>query len=371
MIPYQEVNGNPRNQEEMKAWLQELESFDFPEYSHPPVDAWDLAICEYKRRREMHQRDSVEPNEYYSFQVICHAFFAWLLSKEGSLWLLELFGIEEVAPHHGYRYWFGGAGHTTGAQLIGDETDSSLRIFIKKQANRFMEPPSETPGTIAQMKNILFKMYKYRDKRAPMYPTEGMWKWVLGALRNWFTEPVDKQWPFPKSDRINGMQWAKQFKDPWSPTAPMWNVISMMDTYFPRVYRVEQRGGVLWCGRTKIFPQPRDIFDAKEGRKAIARGDLNISTERLYEKIQKHYTCDSCGRVLCCVDDPVVHSSRDRSESLCDNCFGIQVESGDRETLDNCTYSECYECPNFIRSSDDLKNLKSRMGQQYRWPVQR
>ncbi len=149
----------------------------------------------------------------------------------------------------------------------------------------------------------------------------------------------------------------------------MWSVIEMTEKYRPRAYRIEQSGGVVWCGRQQIATEPMDQFDYKEGMGAIRLGHLNITEERLVERIRENYLCESCGRVICCV---TTVSGRDREkEQLCDNCFGTQVESGHRHTLDNCSYKECFECPHHIRSGDDLRNLKHQLKQDYHWPVQR
>lgn len=363
-----QYNVNAPTQTEIDHWNNEFAQFDFPSWCYPPVDAWDYMLAEYKKMRKLHQQSTIQPNEKYSLRVVSFSFFAWLFSEDGTQWLLNLFGIEEVKPHAGYRYWFGGKPHTSEGTLIGKETESSIRVYTKNSINRFAEPPSEQDGAIDEMKTILVKVYKHKRAKAPKFPTPGMWNWLLGALRNFFTEPADKHWPYSKPDRIHGIQWAQQVKDPECPSSTMWDAVTETEKFHPRAYRIEQRGGVIWCGRTHIYTEPMDAFMYREGIKAIKRGDVNFDEDELGNLIKNDFRCESCDAIIPCVSK--AQGPQGSVERLCENCFGSQ-ENGSHSALDNCTYTECYQCPNFIRTPDDLKNLKQTLGQSYDFPVRR
>ncbi|RKZ06951.1 hypothetical protein DRQ25_12735 [Candidatus Fermentibacteria bacterium] len=357
------------NTADTAAWLKELELFDFPKWCRAPIDALEYATYNLKAVRKKRQDcssmeawisngEAIEANELYSLVTVTSSFFAWLFTKPGSDWLLDLFGISEIQPHHGFAYQCNNV-------RIGKATDSNIRIFNKSAINRYQEPAYETTGAIDAMKQILFKVYAHKANKAPMLASDGMWRWTLSCLRNWFTEPVDKVTPYPKGDRINGMQWARNFKDPERPSETMWSVIEETEKYHPRAYRIEQRGGVLWCGRTAIRSISKDEDDYHQGVAAIRSGQLRIDEETLIRKIHNTYRCNSCDRVLCCTDK----MQRAQNEKLCDSCFGKHVETGSRDTLSNCTYSECSGCPNYIRNTDDLKNLKYQLDEDYAFPV--
>lgn len=352
------------DQREADAWIREWGYFDFPSFCAPPVDLWDYTVADYKQKcRRVHQSTPLLKSEWYSLITITHSFFGWLHTPEGTGWLFKLFRIEEVPAHHGYRYYF------NKTHLISEANESNLRIFIRHAIKRWQEPAYEEPGAIDQLKKIMRKAF-IRKNCNPKFASDAMYRWVLTTIRNWFSEPVDKHFPFEKMDRVSGLQWAQAHKDPWSPNDTMWSAISETEKYHPRAYRIEQRGGVLWCGRGSITAEPLDKFLYKEGMRAVRAGAVNFGENGVIERISEDFKCSSCDRVVCCTSKS--RGPRGEGEQLCDNCFGTQVETGDRDTLDNCTYAECYQCPNYIRDADDLKNLKRRMGAGYdEWPIKR
>jgi hypothetical protein len=235
---------------------------------------------------------------------------------------------------------------------------------------RYCEPAYEETGAVQSMKDIIYKANK-KKVRSPKIPSDSLWKWALTALLHWFTEPADKMLPYTNPHRINGSQWARNFKDPESPNETMWSCIEMTDKYNPRAYLIKQNGGVVWCGKSSISSEPLDVFDHREGVKAIRLGVYNSTEDEHMRRVMKNYRCSCCERVLCCVTE--MRTTQGGPELLCDNCFGTTVERGDRNTLDNCTYTECGEqcCPNFIRGVDNLKNIKRRLAADYSMPVRR
>jgi len=404
----------PPDLREYESWLRELLQLEFPKWSPFPPDAWDHLLSEYRNMQqkpppqiyniktglpvermdpehyfplsrnvgryfqaliEPHNNkilvDGMPPNAIYSLIVITRAFFTWLMGPNGTEWLLKIFRIEEVEPHHGYRYWYGGRPRSNEATLIGEETDSTLRIFLKHSITRYCEPAYEEPGAVEGMKTLIQKA-NLKKVRAVKIPSDAIWKWALTALMHWFTEPADKTLPYANPHRISGAQWARNLKDPESSSDTMWSCIEMTDKYSPRAYRITQNGGVVWCGKSSISSEPLDVFDHREGVKAIRLGVYRSTEDQHMRKVMENYRCSSCERVLCCVTKIQGHRGGPE-ELLCDNCFGKQIERGDRDTLDNCTYTECGEqcCPNFIRGVDNLKNIKRRLAADYSMPVRR
>ncbi len=320
----------------------------------PPIDCYEFIAAHVKRQFDQRLTEPLRPEVRYSLLTILMAYFAWLRTEEGTRWLLAIYGIFIVPAHPGYAYFY------ESERLL--EPQFGLRIYQIDRHARTLHPPEEFygPKLIDKMKELL-ESHRDPNAREPCrHASEGMWKFVGGWLRNWLAEPkADLHWPTSKPDRFSGYAWAKGLMRFGSETERVWNVIGFAENILEgRLYRIQrpaweerfvagvvrrvppEKPGVIWSDRQKIRAVPLD--------------DLDKHLTVPLQTIEARYKCQSCGHLRSC-------TAAAAKERLCMNCRGTQLESDERPSLNWCRYRECRACPQYLRTNDDLVNLRSSL----------
>ena len=341
---------------------RERMGWGFPEA--PPVDCYDFVSANAKKEIEQIRLDKpLRPEVKYSLLTCLTVMFAWLQTQRGAAWLLHLYGIREVQPHHGYGYFYDGE--------IIMAPKFWLRIFSKDMTERTGKTPTEYygEGIYDEWKKILEMRRNPGMDTKLQHPSDGMWKWVASFFRNWLTEVrPDTSWPHTKHDRISGYLWAKNAQRLDWAGAPIqtelrWGVIDKMHdlTSAARLYRIQNPAWIEKVNTTgeiiRIQPDKPGIWWVPQNSNKMRVVPLDEYEKHMGQPAQavdEKYRCTSCGNVMCCV-------LGEGSDRLCMNCKGVQTESGARPSLSLCRSHECRMCPQYVRSGDDLIQLISRL----------
>lgn len=347
LLSHRPPNSGAVSETERRGW-------GFPDSLRPPPDCYEFIAANLKRTMGTRLTEPLRPELRFVLLSTLMTYFAWLRGKEGTRWLLHLYGIQVVQPHPGYAYFYENERLT--------EPEFGLRIYHIDSSERTLKSPVDYYGAaLAGELKTLLENRRGPSQRPLPHASDSMWQWVGSFVRNWLTETKpDTTWPTTKPDRISGYLWAKGLLRPGSQSDFVWNVIGQAEVYRDqdRLYRIQKpaylerfengvrrkmqpdQPGVLWTDRKKMRTVPLDELDQH----------LGISAQDAEAK----YRCKSCSRVMCCTTG----SPHDR---LCMNCRGTQLEHGDRPSLGWCRYRECRNCPEHLRNGDDLFNLLSRL----------
>jgi len=346
-------SASPPNAEQQRFWNNELsllKGFQQP----VPVDCYEYVAANFKREvANCRLNEKLTLDYKYTLLSTLMTTFEWLRTKDGTEWLLKLYGIEQVEPHPGYSYFY------EGSRLV--EPEFSLRIYTSDRTQRIAMSPFEyyeKEALVVKMKDLL-EYRRGRSDTPARHASDGMWAWVGSYVRNWLAETkADTTWPTTKPDRISGYNWAKGLMRAGSQTERVWNVISQLELHQERVYRIQKPAyverfdngirrqvqpespGILWAGRAKMRTVPLDELEKHMGVAPAV--------------VEQRYRCASCGNIRCCISG----GSQDR---LCMNCRGVQLETESRPSLEWCRYRECRNCPEHLRNAEDLLNLANRL----------
>lgn len=366
--------------EKVQYWANQMALFNYhppdgndgrewgiPSHLKTPADCIDYVVGVFKREmggvtvsrlavRDPADEPKIIPNARFQLIMTCHAHFLWFRTKEGARYIMSLQGVEEVAPFsEGYVYYYV---DPSGKRFeVSERTGMKLRVFQPRQRN--YEPPIVSGNlgdtTIQQMKVILERC------RSPLASTDrswqaepGLYRWVSSKIHDWLSEPkVDYDFPFEKRDRISGPQWIKSAVR--SDGQPLFNAIGKVEAFKDRAYRIEDStGGTFWC-----TPRQIDHF----GKVEVARNEGMPD-----DQVGGFWRCDSCGQIRTCTTPT---TSNGQPAKYCKHCIGHFVEKDLRPSLEWCTYRECKGCPDYIRSQDELVQIRTRLNQGARFPVQR
>ncbi len=370
--------------EDIRFWAEEAEFFRFSEGNPrapqdssdyigwgisseklPPPDAVSYVISHYREDElgeRIHDRDHsdykpLHPMHKWSFLCACMAHFLWFRTAAGAKWIMRLYGTQEVKPfHEGYAYFWVDPRTGTPALLkpptyqpdprnpnkkkIVDGVE--LRIF--REWERLMDPPCSVQNRVPleEMKTLLTR---YRSPYAPRelaLPDDQVFFWVSEILRDWFLEPhPNKDWPTRKAGRVCGWQWVKNLER--SPNVKFFDALERVSLYRGRAYRLgDATGGVYWCSGKEIRIVPlKDLY-----------AEQKAMTE---DQIEERFRCKNCRKRKACV--PYTGENR-----RCCHCYALEIEQGDRPTLNKCTMDrECKTCPDVITSHSELVQLKNRL----------
>src|SRR5579859_4584783 len=334
----------------------------FENHLRPPIDCWEFVVASLKKKCGARLTDRLLPGVKFSLLTTLTTYFAWLRTRAGTEWLLALYGIFIIPPHPGYAYFY------QGERLVPPQFD--LRIYEVDTSSRTAQTPADYGGpkllewlttTLESRRGPSSK--DDRDKPPPM-PNDNIWRWVGETLRNWLMEKEpDREWPHRKPDRISGYVWAKEILRPGSQTDYVWAVLGKAEVYRDsRLYRIQNpayeerlEGGV----RKKVPPRnPGLLWVDRKDMRVVPLDDLDQHLRVAPQTIEARYRCKSCGQLRCCTTEK---GSRDR---LCMSCRATQLESGDRQSFLWCQYSECRNCPEYLRSPEDLINRISQLNYQ-------
>jgi hypothetical protein len=343
---YQPPDPRARSEAHRRGW-------GFEDAFKPPQDCWDFVVANLKREWDVNLSHRIRPEVRYSLLTILQTYFAWLRTKTGTRWLLHLYGIEIISPHPGFAYFY------RGERLVAPEFD--LRLYQVDESASTGKSPDDYygPRVIDWLKEI-FEERCGPSTGAPVKPGDGMWRWIGAALRTWLRDKnLDRDWPYPKPDRITGYLWAKGLLRPGSQTDYVWTIIGKTEVYRDeRIYRIqkpayEERAvnGVM----KRLQPEnPGVVWDDRRNMQAVPLDDVARHTGVEKGTIDAQFRCHSCGQVRCCT------TAKDgRNERLCMSCRGVQLERDDRPSLRLCQYRECRRCPVHLRTPEDYVNAVS------------
>lgn len=330
----------------------ELEGWGIPPDLMPPKDAVEHVLAMFKRvALEIPQSSTVPPQEKWSIVCVCMAHFLWLRTKPGAEWLLKLWGVEEVFPFfRGYKYF---VANQDSGQFVRIDENGPLELRIFRSCDQDVKPPisSNYDPNIDEMVKILHKVRSPRARTQMPLPGHDMFFWVSEHIRDWLAmRSPNKHWPRDKPDRISGYQWIKSVVRPDGNL--FYAPLDKVEMYKGRAYRIkDQRGGVMWTGKDGVVF--RRLDDYLRDSEAMAEAD-----------IENHFRCRGCKSTRPCL--PVTGD-----QALCCHCYGVQVERGDRPTLDWCTMDECHGCPEHIEGESSLIRFKNKLNREVKFPVSR
>ena len=350
LFQHQPPDPSARSEARQRGW-------GFDPWLLPPEDCYDFVVANLKRQLRVEATDRFRPEAKYSIFCTLTAYFSWLRTQEGTRWLLALYGIDIVAPHPGYAYFY------QNERLI--EPRFGLRIYQVDRSARTLKVPHEYAGMglLGRLKDILVSRRGPSNTPLPE-PRDRMWCSVGGCLRDWLIEKdADRNWPTHKPDRISGYVWARGLLWPGSQTDYVWTVIGKAEDYTDdnRLYRIQSPAfeerlvggvmkriaasnpGVIWTDRKQMHVVPLTDVDKHQGADATT--------------IEAKYRCRSCDQIRCCT----MSKGRAGNDRLCMNCHGTQLESGERSSFDFCQRRECRNCPEYLRSDEERINLVSRL----------
>jgi len=359
--------GNPRAPQDSGEYI----GWGIPKDKLPPADAVayimgryredDLGLRIHDRRHP--QYEPLHPMFKWSFLSVCMAHFLWLRTAAGARWLMSLYGIQEIDPfYQGYAYFWA---DPKGNQIVHLEpplysqdkytgqrrVTGGIELRIFREWEKCVDPPTSelNKKPVDDMKRLL-ERYRcpYANREMPL-PDDAVFYWVSDMLRLWFLEPQpDKDWPTRKGDRITGWQWVRSLER--APGVPFYEALTRVPLYKGRAYRLKDpRGGVYWCGGNEMRLVPLNDLYRMQGTK----------TE---PQIQQQFQCVNCRKVRPCVPYTGEYHR-------CCHCFGVELDSGDRATLDKCTSYECAArgsghkggCPMHLETNSDLVALKNKL----------
>lgn len=333
----------------------------------PPIDLIDYVLAKYREtvlNIHIHspghpQFVDLHPSYKWAVGTICLGHFLWFATRKGARWVMGLYGVQEVNPFkEAYAYFWVRPGAKDVVSLIGPtfgpvyrngvHVDGlSLRIYRYWEKNHSAACSQANLANLTEMRRIVQGVRCAPHGRDIPPLGDDMWIWVSEMIRNWMIESeADDHWPYRKGGRMTGTKWVQSVES--APGVPLYEPLKCINEQKgERVYRISEprikRTAAHWCGGSEIRIVPvTDLHRMQKGHDEPA----------LREKLK----CKSCRTVRPCVPFTGEESHR------CCSCHGIQVETGERPTLDKCTMNrECKSCPSRIDSNTDLIALKTRL----------
>lgn len=384
MAPSQPRPTDQPTREEQRRWEAEAASFEhkpsnpnaspgsvehrswgIPRDRLPPGDAISYVLAHFResvqniRNHDRNHRDyiALHPMFKWSLISVTIAHFLWFRTSAGARWVMRFFGVEEVDPfREGYHYFwidprtqnpFGLDVPTYSSSPYNPEKQvltSGVELRIFRQWERNLDPPCSPDNRrpIDAMKRLLtLARSPYADGEIAL-PDDQVFHWVSERLRDWFCEPQpNHDWPTRKPDRIVGWQWVKKLER--APGVPFFEGIEKTGLFKGRAYRLKDpSGGIHWCSGKEIRVVPLKDLYREQGR---------LTEPQITETFQ----CQSCRKVVACTPYTGIHKR-------CCHCYALELEQGERPTLDRCTMDrECKACPNMIGSYQDLVTIKNKL----------
>lgn len=381
------------NPEEARLWQSEIDALDFvppnpnfnrhtvegtgwgiPPFRLPPEDAFRYVWAMFRenlrdrngqplRIHDKNHPDYVPLNPVGNATLLIPilAHFAWFKSRPGAAWLLDFFGVQEVAPFYsGYHYFL----RENGDDVFEFTRDKGeLRVFRDWQRDDTLPVDAPKIDGMSGFDQMVKLLDQFRDPRAPAPCSRSIefWRPISKAITNWLGNGAVADWPVKGVTLMTGEQWVMtdQREDGSLFYEGLARVLDRRErarrgqaATFVRAYKwTEPDGRSLWFDDEKV--QPRAKTDQ------LRSGSMNVSMDETTEaSIQKTFRCRTCRKVRPC-------TPQTEAEHLCCHCYSIQVERGrDMPSLNFCTMlPECSACPDRIGSRIDLERTKNRIRQ--------
>lgn len=357
---FQYKEGNPRAPQDSSDYA----GWGIPPAKMPPPDAAAYVIAHYRqdelglRNHDRNSRDyqPLHPMYKWSFILACMGHFMWFRTTAGAKWVMKLYGVQEADPfHEGYAYFlhdektgqnsllqppvYKNDPHTQKKTITGGV---ELRIFRTWERNLDPACSAQNRGPLEEIKKLLTRVRSPYASKEIAFPDDNVFFWVSEMIRDWFLESnPNKDWPTRKADRICGWQWVKNLER--QPGVKFFEPMEQVSLYKGRAYRLKDvNGGVYWAGGKDM--------------RIVPLKDLYLNQKAMSEaQVEETFRCANCRKQRACV--PYTGN-----QHRCCNCYAVELEQGDRPTLERCTMDrECKTCPDVIGSHSELVTIKNRL----------